>query len=212
VVDIVFNPFGVVGVSDSFCSDESSCQSKVWTRGPRGTRPIESLYPIPYAKPTFYSFPPRFPPRSAVFFLLVRPTGQYFILFHSTSSYFIILSKFIGSVQIFIDVLERTAPRHVPRCACMDRARPRISRHAAISKRAGRASWSGMSALPCRRWRGWYVLLHAKYTASTRSLARTTAHWRSLEIRPVVLQSRVRISRRIGSTSTAVPTAWRETQ
>lgn len=158
----------------------------------------------------------RFPPRSAVFFLLVRPLDSisfYFILLHPISLFFpnsLVPSKFI--ILQRSDVLERTASRHVPRCACMDRARPRISRHAAISKRAGRASWSGLPALPFSRRCEWYVLLHAKYTASTRSLARTTAHWRSLEIRPVVLQSRVRISRRIGSTSTAVPTAWRETQ
>ena len=55
-----------------------------------------TLYPMP--NQLFIRFG-RSSPRSAVFFLVVRPTGQYFILFHSTSSYFIILSKFIGSVQ-----------------------------------------------------------------------------------------------------------------
>ena len=121
-VDIVFNPFGVVGVSDSFCSEKSSCQSKVWTRGPRGTRPIVeyTLYPMP--NQLFNPFP-RFPPRSAVFFLLVRPLDSisfYFILLHPISLFFpnsLVPSKFHRCTRTYCPSACPSLRLHGPRKA-----------------------------------------------------------------------------------------------
>lgn len=194
VVDIVFNPFGVVGVSDSFCSDSPSCQSKVWTRGTRPDSRV--LYPIPYAKPTFYSFRPFFSAFSRIF----SCSPANWTVFHSISFYFIL---FHYSFQIHwfrpkSSMYSNVLPLGMSLVALAWTAQG----HGYLATPRSRnvlAEPLGQECPHCLAAGGvegtFYCMLNTlPRRARWRELPRTGAHWRSLEIRPVVLQSRVRIS------------------